>query len=173
MQRACGRIRDGHDTRICSGSVWSGARDQTCGGPLGPYAQSGRMDRYRAAWEQLRTGNFIYPCTCSRKDIRSAAITAPHAADDRGAGLPGHLPQPGGGDRRGGDRSNWRFRVPDGETVVNLWITILAANVRRGQGFRRFCGLAGRRCAGLSTGRSSWTMPQCESPRWCAGRICW
>ena len=39
------------------------------------------MNFYRTALEKLRVGGFIYPCTCSRKDIQAAA-RAPHAADD-------------------------------------------------------------------------------------------
>ena len=41
-----------------------------CGGPFAPYNQSERMGIYRAAVEKLQAGGFIYPCTCSRKDIR-------------------------------------------------------------------------------------------------------
>ena len=61
------------------GFEWQEGPD--CGGPFAPYNQSERMDFYRAALEKLRAGGFIYPCTCSRKDIRSAA-RAPHADDD-------------------------------------------------------------------------------------------
>ena len=43
------------------------------GGPLRPITQSERRMFYAAALEKLRAGNFIYPCTCSRKDIRDAA----------------------------------------------------------------------------------------------------
>jgi glutamyl-tRNA synthetase len=84
------------------------------------------MDFYRAALEKLRAGNFIYPCTCSRKDIR-AAVSAPHAGDDE-------VIYPGTCRPRGdqcqtimhhasrithhSSRSpNWRFQVPDGETI--------------------------------------------------------
>ncbi|HLP76838.1 MAG TPA: glutamate--tRNA ligase family protein, partial [Candidatus Paceibacterota bacterium] len=51
------------------------------GGPFAPYHQSERLELYRAAQEQLQAAGFIYPCTCSRKDIQAAA-SAPHAADD-------------------------------------------------------------------------------------------
>ena len=64
--------------------------------------------------EQLRAGGFIYPCTCSRKDIQQAA-QAPHAGDDEVI-YPGTC--------RGKLESeianlkfSWRFRVPDGETI--------------------------------------------------------
>jgi glutamyl-tRNA synthetase len=61
------------------GCEWSEGPD--VGGPFGPYSQSERLPQYRAAFEQLKAGGFLYPCTCSRKDIVSA-LTAPHAADD-------------------------------------------------------------------------------------------
>jgi glutamyl-tRNA synthetase len=61
------------------GFAWSEGPD--VGGEYGPYNQSERLGIYRAALEKLRAGNFVYPCTCSRKDIQTA-VTAPHAADD-------------------------------------------------------------------------------------------
>src|ERR1035437_1962505 len=61
------------------GLEWSEGPD--VGGIFAPYNQSERMEHYRAALEKLRAGNFIYPCTCSRKDIQ-AATHAPHANDD-------------------------------------------------------------------------------------------
>ena len=61
------------------GFEWSEGPD--LGGPFAPYNQSERMDHYRATLEKLRAANHIYPCTCSRKDIRDA-VTAPHGADD-------------------------------------------------------------------------------------------
>ena len=94
------------------GFGWSEGPD--CGGPFAPYNQSERMSFYRAALEKLRAGDFIYPCTCSRKDIRSA-VTAPHAADDE-AVYPGTCRQ----SRKSevvNRKFSWRFRVPDGETI--------------------------------------------------------
>ncbi len=114
------------------GFTWSEGPD--CGGPCAPYNQSDRMDFYRAALEKLQAGGFVYPCTCSRKDIQQA-VTAPHAADDEVV-YPGTCrANAEGGMRRAelkiGDspRSknsalrpssaafSWRFRVPDGETI--------------------------------------------------------
>lgn len=95
------------------GFSWQEGPD--CGGPHGPYAQSERRAVYLAALEKLCTGGFIYPCTCSRKDIQAAA-SAPHAADDEEPIYPGTC--------RGKEKSkignakfSWRFRVPDGEMV--------------------------------------------------------
>ncbi|MDB6110964.1 MAG: Glutamate--tRNA ligase [Pedosphaera sp.] len=85
-----------------------------CGGPNGPYHQSERRAFYQSAFEKLRDANFLYPCTCSRKDIQSA-VTAPHAADDE-------LIYPGtcrsnSALRTSHSALSWRFRVPDGETI--------------------------------------------------------
>jgi glutamyl/glutaminyl-tRNA synthetase len=84
------------------------------GGPFAPYNQSGRMGFYRAALEKLEAGNFIYPCTCSRKDIQ-AAVTAPHAADDE-AIYPGRCRNNSRCEIRDA-KFSWRFRVPDGEMI--------------------------------------------------------
>lgn len=97
---------------------WFGFRWQEgpdFGGPHAPYNQSERMVHYRAALEKLEAGGFIYPCTCSRKDIQSA-VRAPHAEDDEPI-YPGTCR----GKTRAsahGQKYSWRFRVPDGETVA-------------------------------------------------------
>jgi glutamyl/glutaminyl-tRNA synthetase len=94
------------------GFAWSEGPD--IGGPHAPYSQSERTPLYRAVLEKLRASKFIYPCTCSRKDIQ-AAVTAPHAADDE-AIYPGtcrNKTLAGVGNAK----VSWRFRVPDGETV--------------------------------------------------------
>src|SRR5439155_12905885 len=52
-----------------------------CGGPFGPYTQSERHELYRAAFEKLRQGGFLYPCTCSRQDVLRA-LQAPHDGED-------------------------------------------------------------------------------------------
>jgi glutamyl-tRNA synthetase len=97
------------------GFEWQEGPD--CGGPFAPYHQSERFHLYRAALEKLRAGGFIYPCTCSRKDIRDAA-SAPNAENEepiypgtcRKKNLSTLNSQPS-------TRFNWRFRVPDGETI--------------------------------------------------------
>jgi glutamyl-tRNA synthetase len=94
------------------GFEWQEGPDM--GGAFAPYEQSQRMKFYAAAFEKLRAGNFIYPCTCSRKDLQ-CAISAPHAADDEliypGTCRPPHAPP------APGQKISWRFRVPDGETI--------------------------------------------------------
>lgn len=88
------------------------------GGGVGPYRQSERVGRYREAWERLRSGGWLFPCTCSRKDLRMAD-TAPHAGDEE-APYPGTCR--GRGLREGEGMASdarvaWRFRVPEGEVV--------------------------------------------------------
>jgi glutamyl/glutaminyl-tRNA synthetase len=98
------------------GIRWSEGPD--CGGPFAPYAQSQRREIYLASWRKLREGGFIYPCTCSRKDVLQSA-GAPNLEEDdeplypgncRGRGDSGQYPQPAG--------VNWRFRVPDSEEIA-------------------------------------------------------
>lgn len=94
------------------GIHWSEGPD--CGGEYGPYVQSERRDHYLEAWRRLRDGGFIFPCTCSRKDLAQAA-GAPNDSDDEPI-YPGRC-------RERSDAAsfsepagvNWRFRVPDGK----------------------------------------------------------
>ncbi|MGA2695806.1 MAG: glutamate--tRNA ligase family protein [Terriglobales bacterium] len=108
------------------GITWHEGPD--IGGPFGPYSQSDRREFYLKAWRELRDGGFIYPCSCSRKDVAESAA-APHEsqggefqvgefqendepvysrkcrfrADAANFGAPAGV--------------NWWFRVPDGEAV--------------------------------------------------------
>lgn len=90
------------------------------GGPCAPYNQSERMPVYRTALRRLHAAGLIFPCTRSRRDVLDA-IGAPHeaAADDEpvypkefrpatDTPLPSLDEKPS---------VNWRFRVPDGETI--------------------------------------------------------
>ncbi|HEX6880152.1 MAG TPA: glutamate--tRNA ligase family protein, partial [Terriglobales bacterium] len=47
------------------------------GGHFAPYAQSARRSFYLNAWRELLRGGYIYPCSCSRKDLAQSA-QAPH-----------------------------------------------------------------------------------------------
>lgn len=82
--------------------------------------QSARIPLYRAALAQLHAAGCIYPCTRSRRDVLAAA-GAPHDGEENeeplyppqfrpanGAPLPA-LTDPIG--------VNWRFHVPDGESL--------------------------------------------------------
>jgi glutamyl/glutaminyl-tRNA synthetase len=101
------------------------------GGPFGPYEQSRRRQFYLEAWRKLLRMGAIYPCSCSRKDLESAAA-APHEgavadpADDEpvypGTCRPGTCRKQLTLDESMKDEdepgsSSWRFAVPDGEAV--------------------------------------------------------
>lgn len=56
-------------------------------GPCGPYTQSRRLLLYTKILERLGTAGLLYPCYCTRKELRTLA-GAPHP-DDRGTPYPG------------------------------------------------------------------------------------
>jgi glutamyl/glutaminyl-tRNA synthetase len=88
------------------------------GGAHGPYSQSERRAHYLTAWRRLAEGGFVYPCKCSRKELAMAA-SAPHEDGDEEMKYPGTC-RPGSALQRRWDSPagiNWRFRVPDGETI--------------------------------------------------------
>ena len=95
------------------GFQWSEGPD--CGGPFAPYHQSERFTHYRAALEKLRARGCIYPCTCSRKDIATAA-RAPHDTDDEEPLYPGTC-RASRQSEIANRKFSWRFRVPDGEVI--------------------------------------------------------
>ena len=97
-----------------------------CGGPHAPYAQSERLDLYRASFEQLRAAGLVYPCTCSRRDIAESA-GAPHESGIGGGDEPLYsgrcrpeaLDPAERARRTAWPRAgrSWRFRVPDGRRL--------------------------------------------------------
>jgi glutamyl-tRNA synthetase len=52
-------------------------------GDFSPYNQSERFDLYLAAFEEFVRQGLVYPCFCSRAQLRSAAsvVSAPHAGE--------------------------------------------------------------------------------------------
>jgi glutamyl-tRNA synthetase len=96
------------------GIRWSEGPD--CGGPYAPYAQSQRRSHYLEAWRKLRDGGFIFPCTCSRKDLAQAA-NAPNDADDEPI-YPGRCrSRTDASDFDAPAGVNWRFRAPNAEVI--------------------------------------------------------
>jgi glutamyl-tRNA synthetase len=88
-------------------------------GPYAPYNQSSRLPLYVAALSRLIAAGFVYPCRCSRKDLAQVA-QAPH--DDEpiypGSCRPSpNRPSPAKLDSPAPAGTNWRFQVPDGESV--------------------------------------------------------
>jgi len=85
------------------------------GGPFAPYNQSERLEFYRAALDRLIAGGFVYPCVCSRSDVRAAA-RAPHDAEERERVYGGTCRELKMSEI-GGRKFAWRFRIADGETI--------------------------------------------------------
>jgi glutamyl-tRNA synthetase len=120
--------------------LWLGINWQEgpdCGGPFDPYSQSERREIYLEVWRKLRDGGFIYPCTCSRKDLAQAAA-APNDTDDEPI-YPGNC-------RNRTDAEdfsepvgvNWRFRLPDGEEIDFTDLHLGAQKFTAGQDFGDF-----------------------------------
>jgi glutamyl/glutaminyl-tRNA synthetase len=84
-------------------------------------SQSERLPRYRASLSRLHAAGLVFPCQRSRRDVIDAA-GAPHegGADDEPIYPPQFRPPIGAAIPSLGDpiTVNWRFRVPDGETVA-------------------------------------------------------
>jgi glutamyl-tRNA synthetase len=109
------------------------------GGPFAPYAQSGRRAFYLKAWRRLVEHGFVYACACSRRELAEAA-QAPH--EDDGPLYPGTCRGRGlaaGRDAAAGPAGyNWRFRVPDGETVRFTDLRLGAQEFNAGRDFGDF-----------------------------------
>ena len=81
-----------------------------------PIFQSRRRQVYLDAWRALRDGGFIYPSKHSRRDVEQAA-QAPHEEEPV---FPPEWRTPVDEALKWESPAgiNWRFRVPDGETVT-------------------------------------------------------
>jgi glutamyl-tRNA synthetase len=85
------------------------------------WVQSQRLNRYREVFELLQQRQLVYPCTCTRKEVESAA-SAPHESTPDAAVYPGTCRNASIEyaqllDER---RTNycWRFRLSD---AIALW----------------------------------------------------
>lgn len=58
------------------------------GGPFGSYVQSERMAAYEAALDRLLEAGRLYPCTCTRAQLKAIA-SAPHGIGSEGPAYPG------------------------------------------------------------------------------------
>ncbi len=79
-----------------------------------PVVQTTRLSHYEAALEVLKRAELVYPCTCTRSDISSAA-SAPHAGEE--VTYPGTCSHRCVADafamQREGKLFAWRFRVTE------------------------------------------------------------
>ena len=78
-----------------------------------PTNQSDRMDHYEEALEKLKRDGHLFPCICTRKDIREAT-TAPHSEGSEML-YPGTCRQTLA--TTVNQPANWRFRVPDSKVI--------------------------------------------------------
>lgn len=98
-----------------------GGRDE---GAFGPYEQSRCGALYQAAFDALDAAGHVYPCYCTRRELRTLA-GAPHgAADglgDAGAAYSGACrgltPEERRAREKEGRRSAWRLACPEDEVV--------------------------------------------------------
>ena len=92
------------------------------GGPYAPYVQSERRPRYEAALAALAEQDLVYPCYCTRAEVRAAA-SAPHGAEGR-SDYPGtcrHLTAAQRAAReQAGRRPSLRMRLPDVPTPIHF-----------------------------------------------------
>ena len=79
--------------------------------------QSERLALYTEAMQDLLARGLAYPCTCSRKELQ-AALHAPHEDTDDEPVYNGHC-RPHSASQTAPllAYTNYRFRVPDGETI--------------------------------------------------------
>jgi len=114
------------------------------GGAFAPYSQSERRAFYLDAWRKLRDSGCIYPCTCSRKDV-AESTAAPHESQS-GEFQENDEPIYSGRCRSRTDALsfqapagvNWRFRVPDGETIAFTDLHLGAQSFTAGRDFGDF-----------------------------------
>jgi glutamyl-tRNA synthetase len=117
------RIEDIDSPRVKAGAAAEAIADLQWLGldwDEGPIVQTERLPLYAAAFEQLQRAELVYPCTCTRGDVESAA-SAPHA-DGVEPVYPGTCTS-----RRVADATGlrqpfaWRFRVGESPSFVDLF----------------------------------------------------
>lgn len=68
------RVRPGAATQLLADLRWLGLdwdEGPDVGGPYGPYTQSARQAIYQAALARLRAHDLVYPCYCTRAELRA------------------------------------------------------------------------------------------------------
>ena len=78
--------------------------------------QSERPALYREAFERLLERGFVYPCSCSRREL-ALMVAAPHEDADDEPVYSGRCRSDAGSALILAEGVNYRFRVPDGEAV--------------------------------------------------------
>ena len=100
--------------------------------------QSQRDSLYHAAFHQLLQQGSIYPCHCSRKDL-VAMMHAPHEDENDEPVYNGHCrPIHATQSQIHEPSSNYRFRVPDGETITFTDLNLGPQSFTAGKDFGDF-----------------------------------
>ena len=112
------RAIDGSLERILDSLRWLGIdwdEGPDIGGPYGPYVQSERLDRYRAAAERLLAGGDAYRCFCTPDELRERRERQREVGGPPGYdGRCGRLDAARSAERAtAGDSHVVRFRMPD------------------------------------------------------------
>ncbi|MDT8901708.1 tRNA glutamyl-Q(34) synthetase GluQRS [Anaeroselena agilis] len=115
------RSRPEYTAQIISDLAWLGLdwdEGPDIGGPYGPYRQDERRHLYAAALDTLAARGLVYPCYCTRAEIRAAA-SAPHAGDaDAESAYPGTCRKRVGEGGFSGDRRPALRLIVPAETVA-------------------------------------------------------
>jgi glutamyl-tRNA synthetase len=100
------RVKKGAAQQACDDLGWLGLDWDE-----GPIVQTQRLAFYQQALEELKRGNHVYPCTCSRTDVERAA-SAPHP-EHEGPVYPGTCAgrTPADAAALGAQTFAWRMRV--------------------------------------------------------------
>ena len=99
------------DDLLWLGLTWDAGPTPEGGGQ--DYLQSNRTSIYEALYEELRRRDLIYPCFCTRSDLKNAC--APHASDGHSI-YPGTCAHLTAAEREEKARTRspaWRLRTPD------------------------------------------------------------
>lgn len=84
----------------------------------GPYFQQGREEAYRHAFDALSRDFEVYPCFCTRADLKAAS--APHRGEKLVyAGTCRNLTDEERADKVQAKKPSWRIRVPNERFAVN------------------------------------------------------
>ena len=85
-----------------------------------PVIQSHRFPEHLATLEELKRRELVYPCTCTRADIESAA-SAPHV-EHEGPTYPGTCAHRRAKDAEGLKDYSWRFRTKDSPGFIDRFL---------------------------------------------------
>jgi len=121
------RSKPEYERSILEGLRWLGLdwdEGPDVGGDFGPYRQSERLDRYRAAAEGLLAGGHAYRCFCPPERLEALREERTRAGENPAYDGLCRALGPGEAARRAaaGEPCVLRFKVPEGRTHLTDWI---------------------------------------------------